>query len=66
MIHALASDPRFPRLGDRKAIALELIAKEMDGILAGDEGHPARWMRIVDICRQEAGLAPLNIWSAEA
>jgi hypothetical protein len=66
MIAALAQDRRFPRMGDRKAIALELIAKEMDGILNGDDNHPCRWMRIADICRQEAGLAPMNIWSGEA
>jgi hypothetical protein len=60
MIHALATDPRFMALDFRKMIALELIAKEMDDILGGDDRHPTHWMRIVDICRQEAGLGPLN------
>jgi len=66
MIHHLATDPRFLSLGDRKAVALELLVKEVEGILSGDESHPSRWLRIIDICRQEAGIAPMNIWSNEA
>ena len=65
MIHALAKDPRFLSLDFRKMVAMELIAKEMDLILNGDDNHPTHWMRIVDICRQEAGLAPLSAFIGE-
>jgi len=55
---ALSIDPSFFNLGDRKAVAVELIVKELDAIKAGDVGYPGHWMRIIDICRQEAGIAP--------
>ena len=61
LIQALAADPRFAKLSDRKAVAVELLIKRIDAILEGDEYYPANWMRSADICRQEAGIAPFAI-----
>jgi hypothetical protein len=61
LLEALAIDPSFFGLGDRKAVAVELIVRELDAIKAGDENYPSHWLRIIDIARQEAGLAPHSI-----
>ena len=62
----LALDPRFANHSDRKRVALELIAKAADSILAGDRDYPANWQRILDVCRQEvagnSGAAPYLFW----
>jgi len=61
LTEALSLDPSFYSLGDRKAVAVELIVRELDLIKSGDENYPAHWMRIIDICRQEAGIAPNSV-----
>lgn len=58
---ALAKDPAFFNLGERKAIAVELIVKELDAIKTADDPYPSHWLRIIDICRQEAGIARNSI-----
>jgi hypothetical protein len=60
LAESLATDPGFLALDTRKAIAVELIVKELDAIKRGDEHYPSHWLRIIDICRQEAGIARMS------
>jgi hypothetical protein len=57
ILKALSADPRFHNLGPRKAVAIELIVREVADILEGDANYPSHWSRIIDICRQETGEA---------
>lgn len=61
LLQALSCDHRFAHLGERKAVAVELLVRRLDSILDGDEHYPANWLRSADICRQEAGIAPFAI-----
>jgi hypothetical protein len=61
LLQALAADPRFPRLSDRKAIAVELVVKRLDAVLDGDDHYPANWLRMIDHIRQEGEIAPFMI-----